>query len=299
MTSHDRLLLDGAMGTELRARGVEVLDHITSIWSAAALVDAPEAVTSVHRDYIEAGADVITINNYAVTRPLLARESMEDRFEKLTTIAAELGRRARDEAGREVRLAGSLPPLATSYRPGEVGDDDDILTQYREMAALLAPEVDLLLCETLSSAREARAAATAACETGKPVWLSWTLQGRHPNQLPSGETIEEAFSAIADLEIAAYLVNCCGANFVTAAIPRLLSLTDRRVGGYANAADTIPADESDPEIAPELIPRTALDVEGYAGAAGRWLAAGASVIGGCCSTRPDHTRRLRRLIDEN
>ena len=88
MTNHDRLLLDGAMGTELRARGVEVLDHITSIWSAAALVDAPEAVTSVHRDYIEAGADVITINNYAVTRPLLARVSMEDRFEELTTIAA-------------------------------------------------------------------------------------------------------------------------------------------------------------------------------------------------------------------
>ena len=299
MADHTPLLLDGAMGTELRARGVEVLDHITSIWSAGALVDAPDAVADVHRDYIEAGADVITINNYAVTRPLLARESMEDRFEELTTIAAQLGRRAREEAGLEVRLAGSLPPLATSYRPGEVGGDDDILAQYREMAELLAPRVDLLLCETLSCAREARAAATAACETGKPVWLSWTLQGRHPNQLPSGETIEEAFSAIADLEIAAFLVNCCGANFVTEAIPRLVSLTDRRVGGYANTADTIPADKDDPEVAPERIPRTVLDVEGYAGAAARWLAAGASVIGGCCSTGPDHTRRLRRLIDES
>ena len=90
MTNHDRLLLDGAMGTELRARGVEVLDHITSIWSAAALVDAPEAVTSVHRDYIEAGARVVTACNYAVTPTLLAREGMAHRVEELSVLAVDL-----------------------------------------------------------------------------------------------------------------------------------------------------------------------------------------------------------------
>ena len=298
MNHHPTLLLDGAMGTELRTRGVEVLDHITSIWSAQALLDAPEAVMGVHVDYIEAGADVITINNYAVTRPLLARESMEERFTELTTIAAELGKQARDKAQCEVQIAGSLPPLETSYRPGEVREDDDILTQYREMAALLEPHVDLLLCETLSCGREAKAAATAACEIGKPVWLSWTLQGQLPNQLPSGESLEEAFEAIAHLDIDAYMVNCCGANWVTQAIPHLTALTDRRVGGYANTADTILAQEGDPEVAPELIPRTILDVDGYAEAAHRWLSLGASILGGCCSTRPAHIRRLRRLLDE-
>ena len=70
-------LLDGAMGTELQRRGVEVPSHITSVWSAQALIDAPEAVLGVHRDYIEAGADVITVNNYSLTPLLLARAGLD------------------------------------------------------------------------------------------------------------------------------------------------------------------------------------------------------------------------------
>ena len=291
------LLLDGGMGTELRAQGVDVPDHITSIWSAQALAEAPRAVEEVHRSYIDAGADVITLNNYAVTRPLLSREGMDHRFGELTTKAIDLARRARDGAQRPVQIAGSLPPLATSYRSEEVGEDDEILSQYREMAEQLAPHVDLLLCETLSSAREARAAATAATETGQTVWLSWTLQGQHPDHLPSGEPLTEAFDAVADLEIDAYLVNCCGANFVTRAIPLLAERTDRPVGGYANTVDALPAEAGDAEVAPEAIPRTILNVEEYAEAAATWIDAGARIVGGCCSTGPLHIQRLRQLID--
>lgn len=286
------------MGSELRVRGVEVPDHITSIWSAQALVDAPEKVEEVHRAYIDAGADVITLNNYAVTKPLLARARMDDRLAELTKKAIEIAHRARDSAAREVRIAGSLPPLATSYRADEVGPDDEILAQYREMTDLLAPHVDLLLCETLSCAREARAAASAATESGQTVWLSWTLQGRHPDHLPSGEHLGEAFDAIADLEIDAFLVNCCGANFVTRAVPILADRTDRPVGGYANTVDATPAEAGDEDVAPESIPRTLLDVEGYAAAAAEWIGAGARIVGGCCSTGPLHIQRLRTLIDE-
>lgn len=291
-------VLDGAMGTELRARGVEVPDHITSIWSAKALLDAPDAVEAAHRAYIEAGADVITLNNYAVTRPLLAREGLEGRFEELTDKAVALGCRARDAANKEVRIAASIPPLATSYRAEQVGEDREILEQYREMTTRLAPHADILLCETLSSAREARAAATAACETGRVVWLSWTLQGQHPDHLPSGEHLGAAFDAIEDLPVSAYLVNCCGANFVTRAMPILAARTDRPVGGYANTADVIPALDDDADVAPEDVPRRLLDVEGYAQAAQSWIAAGARIVGGCCSTGPSHIRRLRALVDE-
>ena len=88
------ILLDGGMGSELRARGVEVPDHVTSIWSAKALIDAPEVVLQIHRDYTEAGADVITVDNYAVTPPLLAREGMEHRVEELTELAVDLAEEA-------------------------------------------------------------------------------------------------------------------------------------------------------------------------------------------------------------
>lgn len=80
-------LLDGGMGRELRMRGVEILD---TIWSANALLTAPDVVRAAHADYIVAGADVITTNTYGVIRTDLAKEGIEDRFAGLTRFAAEL-----------------------------------------------------------------------------------------------------------------------------------------------------------------------------------------------------------------
>ncbi len=285
------------MGTELRARGYEVPDHIRSIWSAKALMDAPDAIVQIHRDYIDAGAEVITANNYMVTPPLLAREGLADRFEELTLRALELANQARDESGRAVRIAGSLPPLRTSYRANEVGDDAAILADYRRIAETLAPTVDILLCETLSSAREARAAVTAATETGAEVWLSWTLQGDRIDRLPSGETVEQAYAAIEGFDVRAFLFNCCGANFVTSALPILRELTGAPIGGYANSANVIEAAASAPIPQPEQLQREVLDIDGYARAVERWIDAGATLVGGCCSTRPAHIARLRALID--
>ena len=98
--AHPVTLLDGGMGSELRFRGVEVPSHITSIWSAKALLAAPDAIVQVHSDYIAAGADVITANNYAVTVPLLKRAGLEHRAGELTELALDLVCRARDAAER-------------------------------------------------------------------------------------------------------------------------------------------------------------------------------------------------------
>ncbi|MFP6639187.1 MAG: homocysteine S-methyltransferase family protein [Myxococcota bacterium] len=291
------ILLDGATGTELRARGATVPDHITSIWSAQVLVDEPEKVVEVHDAYVEAGADVITVNNYAVTRPLLARENMDGRFGELTDCALDLTERSRDKAKRDVRIAGSLPPLETSYRPGLVLDDATLLRDYREMVERLEPRVDILLCETMSCAREARAAVQAACEADLPVWLSWTLQGDRPDRLPSGESLSDAYEAVAEFDLDATLVNCCGANFVTRAVPILASVSPHRIGGYANAVDVVEAGEDAPVPEPEQVGKQALDVAGYSAHVSRWIADGATVVGGCCSTRPEHIRALRELID--
>jgi S-methylmethionine-dependent homocysteine/selenocysteine methylase len=296
-------LLDGGMGTELAARGVEVPSHVTSIWSAKALIDAPDAVVEVHRDYLDAGADVVTANNYAVTPPLLAREGLADRFEELTLRATDLASRAREACGREVRIAGSMPPLETSYRPDLVGDDRTILADYRRMAAALAPRVEILLCETMSSGREARAAVRAATETDREVWVSWTLRGSWPDHLPSGETLPEVYGAVSELGAHAYLVNCCGANFVTRAMGILAGLTERPFGGYANAADVLPLERRDERDGRDELSGEGglvfepLDVEGYAQAVARWIDGGARIVGGCCRTRPAHIARLRRLID--
>ena len=129
------------------------------------------------------------------------------------------------------------------------------------------------------------------------MWLSWTLQGNRPDQLPSGETLAQAWDAISDLPIEAILVNCCGANFVTRAIPLLRQLGDVRVGGYANAADVVEAHDESDNPDPEDVTRIPLDVEGYVKAGEQWMAAGATILGGCCYTRPQHISALRRSID--
>lgn len=290
------ILLDGGMGRELRFRGVDVM---TSIWSAGALIDAPQVVREVHRDFIDAGADIITINSYGIVKSSLAWAGIEDRFEALNLLACKLADEARDESGRSVVVAGSLPPLAGSYRPDRVGKFEEIEPLYREQAEVLAPHVDLLLCETMSSADEARAAAVAATQTGKPVWVSWTLHEDRSGRLRSGETLEDALKALAGLPVSGVLANCCAPESITRAVPWLAHAGLGYVGGYANTFQPIPEDwdlTGDKKSDGSLGLRTDLDPERYAAHAEDWLEAGATVIGGCCGTRPAHIARLKQLI---
>jgi len=294
-------LLDGGMGYELKLRGVAVPSHLDSIWSAQALLDDPETVIAVHVDYIEAGADVLTINNYAVTPQLLERARMAHRVEELTSLAIDLAEEACDVAGRRPTLAGSLPPLETSYRSDLTRGTQESLSSYRTIAAVMADRVDLLLCETLSSSGEAVCAATAAAETGQEYWVSWTLQGNRLGTLPSGESLSHAIESLEGLNPSAFLVNCCGANFVTDAVPALASLTDLPVGGYANAVNVVPgtlikgpdpdAETRQGESATDLGP------EEYSAEVLRWIELGASIVGGCCGTRPAHIKKIREILD--
>ncbi len=294
-------LLDGGIGYELKLRGVEVPSHVDSIWSAKALFNQPDEVIGMHADYISAGADILTINNYTVTPQILAREDMAHRVEELTGLAVDLAEKACETAGRRPRIAGSLPPLETSYRTDLTVDRDEAMESYRRIAAVLAERVDLIMCETMGSAREAVWAATAASETGRDFWVSWTLQGDRLNTLPSGESLEDAFTALGELRPSAYLVNCCGANFVTAAIPRLTGLTAAPVGGYANAERVEPGSGqtgavADAESTQRKAATTVLRPDTYADEVQLWLDAGASIVGGCCGTRPKHIRRIREML---
>jgi S-methylmethionine-dependent homocysteine/selenocysteine methylase len=289
------------MGYELKLRGVKVPDYTKSIWSALALLEDPEAVVGVHVDYINAGADVLTINNYSVTPPILAREGMGGRVEELTGLAIDLVERACDRAGRRPRIAGSFPPLETSYRSDLVKSRDEVLEGYGRIATALEGRVDQIMCETLANSHEAVWACEAAAATGIDYWMSWTLQGTRVNTLPSGESLRDAFAALGDLAPAAHLVNCCGANFVTAALPELRMLAPGPIGGYANAEHVVPDDAAagvDVDVdAAQRQAATYLNPKAYATEVERWLDAGASIVGGCCGTRPKHISRLREMLD--
>jgi len=289
-------LLDGGMGRELRNRGVPILD---TIWSANALLVAKDTVLQVHKDYIAAGADIITTNTYGIIRSELKKEGIEDKFVELNRLAGKLAITASRSSEEAVAVAASLPPLRGSYRPDLVGKFDELVPLYREQAEILEPYCDLFICETMSSGEEARAAATAAAEFGRPVWVSFTLLEDKSGKLRSGETIAEAAAKLKDLPVSGILANCTAPESIDSAMPELAKL-GKVAGGYANTFQDVPKDWVMDGKKPTdglLKLREDLDPEHYAAHAKTWLAAGARVIGGCCGTGPAHIARLKQLIE--
>jgi len=287
------ILLDGGMGQELINRGVSGQGVL---WSAKALFDNPPAVQAVHEDYIRAGADVITTNSYACIRNNFAPLGLLDRLGEMNRLAAMLARQARDKAGKNVLIAGSMGPQNGSYRPDLVGSYDETEALYREQAGFLEPFVDLFICETMSCIREARAAATAALSTGKPVWLSWSIEDSGEARLRSGESVLEAWKDIDGMGVSAVLLNCSPPEAIGKVLPELAALSNVPVGAYANAFTPIPEKwdfHGETSIPPS---RTDVTPQAYAEHAASWLKSGARIIGGCCEVGPLHIECLHKTL---
>ena len=293
----DIVLLDGGMGQELIRRSANKQPRH---WSADYLANEPGLVKGLHREYIEAGARVVTVNTYSATFTRLAMTGEEDRVPALQAAACALARAARDEAGATaegVLIAGCLPPLNGSYRPERVRAFEANLEEYGRLVALQAPHVDFFICETMSSAEEARAAASAAAASGKPVWVAWTLHEEGPATLRSDESIADAYVRLAGIPLGAALVNCTSPEAITAAMPELMD-TGLATGGYANAFQPIPRTFLPGVPVNHLGVRRDIDPDAYAAFAMHWVEQGASIVGGCCEVGPAHIARLReRLLD--
>ncbi|MYA17608.1 MAG: homocysteine S-methyltransferase family protein, partial [Gammaproteobacteria bacterium] len=232
-------LLDGGMGREIQQRRPEAAH---GLWSARVLVDEPDLVVEIHREYIDAGAAVITTNNYSTIPSYLGKEGMQGRYRELTHLAATLARRAVRESGKDVAIAGSLPPLEESYRADLVPSPDVARPIYQGVVEALRNDVDLYVCETMSSATEANTAASAALAHGggKPVYVSWTLAETPGQGLRSGETVRQAVDALAGLAVDGYLFNCTHLEAIEVGLRELKALTTKPIGCYPNRLNKVP-----------------------------------------------------------
>jgi S-methylmethionine-dependent homocysteine/selenocysteine methylase len=285
------ILLDGGTSLELLKRSA---NKAPRHWSAEYLFAEPDLVRQVHLDYIRAGATVVTTNTYSASFTRMSMVMAEDRVPELQRRACDLAREARDRAGAmgaQVAIAGCIPPLNGTYRPDRVRGFATNVEEYRRLAELQAPHVDLFLCETMSTAEEARAAAAAVWEVGKPVWVGWTLDDTQP-LLRSGETIAAARAALAGLPVGAVLANCSPPETITAAMPALVA-TGLPTGGYANGFTGIPKTFLPGRTKDQVRSREDLDPDAYAAFALGWAEAGATIVGGCCEVGPAHIARLR------
>ena len=274
------LLLDAALGTELSRRGAP---SAPPLWSARAVLERPDLVLAVHRENVEAGADVLTAATFR-TQPRLLGAAARDATRRAVALAREAS------AMRPgILVAGSVAPVEDCWRPDLVPADAELARLHALHAEALAGSgVDLLLLETFGTAREWRAAARAAAETGLPVVACATT--RADGALLTGEPLAAAARALLDLPVppAALGVSCVPARRLGESLALLAAAAPGLpLAAYGNTG--LPLDESAGLFAEPVPP------EEYAEKARGWVALGARLVGGCCGTRAARGAALAAL----
>jgi S-methylmethionine-dependent homocysteine/selenocysteine methylase len=286
------------MGKELRRIGAPFRQPE---WSALALMESPDFVVQAHTNFIDAGAEVIITNNYAVVPFHLGEERMAERGAELVALSGRLARQAADAAERHVLVAGSLPPLFGSYEPGQY-DPDRAPDIYEMIVRELSPFVDLWITETLSLVVELDviAAALRAHESALPLWASFALPNHFGDRiaLRSGDTIDDIVDAAARADVDAVLFNCSLPEQIGPSLRELRAALSAsglgvRTGAYANA---FPDEQHGDYRANNTIleRRADLTPTAYADIVDQWVADGATIIGGCCDMYPEHIAELAR-----
>lgn len=283
------LLIDGAMGTELFARGLESGDP-PEMWN----VDHPDRVTAVHADYLDAGSDIVLTNSFGGTGFRLKLHNLQDRCIELNRAAAQAARSAVDahfeKTGRRALVAGSMGPTGELLEPMGTMTPETCAEAFREQATGLAEGgADLLWIETMSHLDEITAAIAGAREASDlPICatLSFDTAGR----TMMGVTGEEAANRLSELGIDAIGANCGNNLADTEAALREMRAANADILLVSKANAGMPewrgADlhySGEPEV--------------MAAHAIRQRDAGVQIVGACCGSSPRHLAMMRQVLD--
>lgn len=287
-------ILDGAMGTELERRGYKTK---LPIWSAQALLDAPELVLQIHKDYIDAGADIITTNTfrtnpYTITKARL-QKSDQGIAQALTKIGCDLAKQAK--GNRKIIIGGSLAPVEDCFSPqlypGEKLAEKD---HYEHIKNLKQGGVDFILAETMLSIKEALIVLKQAEKVKIPIMVSFALNNN--GDILNGDNLIEALKQVAKFNPLAFLINCTTLDIIEKVIDSLLDKTKIPIGVYPNFGPPEP-DSSEGSIRPVKWKFTKYLTPGKsAKIMFRLSKRGVIILGGCCGTQPEHIRALAQLI---
>lgn len=285
-------LLDGGMGQELLARSG---DKPTPLWATRVMIDHPDLVRQVHADYFAAGATIATTNTYAIHHDRLIPQELDHLFHSLHLRALMQAVQARDAHGTGL-IAGSLGPLEASYRPDLTPALDTAAAKYAEIAALLAPHVDVFLIETSSSIAACEGALMGAGRA-RPVWLSVSVNDTDGTLLRSGEPVADLARLARTYAPAAILANCSVPEAMADAMTILRGF-GLPFGAYANGFTHITDNfKTEQPTVDDLFRRHDLTPARYADFAAGWVAQGATVVGGCCEVGPAHIAALKARLE--
>lgn len=291
----DEMVLDGGFGTELERRGCDVCGPL---WSAEALLRAPEKVEAVHAAYLEAGADCITTGSYQISFEGFAEAGLSPgdtvrALEASMAVADAARRRFAQASGRRAFVAASLGPFGAILHNGaeyhgRYGVPAGHLERFHRsrLEHLQDGPIDLVACETVPSLEEARAMLRAlAAFPHLRAWMSFACaDGGHTG---AGDAIATCARVVgASPQVVAIGVNCTAPAFVPALLDALVGATDRPVVVYPNAGRAWDAERR------AWVGSSTLG--DYGAMAAGWRRRGARWIGGCCGTTPADIASLRK-----
>lgn len=281
-------LLDGSIGQELVQR---LGAAPTPLWSTRVMIDRPDLVEAVHREYFAAGAEIATIASYPLLRNRLENNGIPEMFEELHHAARRIAMRARDAHGSG-RIAAAMGPLGASYRPDLAPEVKDGAKEYAEIVALHDDEVDLHIIETASGLRLAESALMGCAGAAKPVWLAVSVSDEDGTILRSGEPLSDVLPLVDRYRPAALLINCATPEAVSQGID-IIAYHGLPFGAYANGFTKITdAFKVVNQTVDALQTRTDLTPTAYADFVDAWIDQGATIVGGCCEVGPAHIKEI-------
>jgi S-methylmethionine-dependent homocysteine/selenocysteine methylase len=292
------LVMDGATGSELQRRGVDV-DKGSSqgkhgVWSAAANIDAPDVVRQIHEDYLTAGAEIVTSNNFYTTPAMLAMIGKQNRWEEYTRRGGELAVQARDAVKPDAYVAGGIAP---PYKC-------DLFREFEGQARVLAGVgVDFMLTEYMGGdsviddpITDCVTAVDACATTSLPVFLG-VCNVTEKGTMRDGRPFTDLVEALTGHKLDGIFLMCSYPHQVSAGLPTLREAYDGPIGAYAHLEyNENPKFGSSPDEPFFTLGQGENTPERYAEVALGWKEMGAQIIGGCCATTPDHIRAVRAAV---
>ncbi|MEA2531543.1 MAG: methionine synthase / methylenetetrahydrofolate reductase, partial [Thermomicrobiales bacterium] len=285
------LLADGAMGTMLYAAGVQLDDCFDEL-----NLMNPQLVASVHRAYLDAGADVIETNTFGSNRYRLDHFGLADRVRDVNLRGVKLAREQREICGRPALVAGSIGPTTRTLAPYGTTARRDVQAAFREqIEALLEGGVDLLIVETISDLaemEEAVAAARSVCDLPVVAFMTFAEDGR----TIAGNDVEQVVRTLSELGVDVLGANCSvGPQRILPVVEAMRELLDA-AGDRRSAVGTMPNAGWPSHVGGRVIYPSS--PEYFADFARQAAAIGVKLIGGCCGTTPEHIRAMRSALDQ-
>ena len=296
LRSGETILLDGATGSELENRGIKM----DNSWCATASLEF-DILKQIHKDYINAGAKIITTNTYASNRMILEVAGVEDKFEEINLTAINAAIQAREECGRDdVLVAGSLShqiPYEDAFRSQEEKDKyikkltpEYFQKSFDELASFLADNgCDFILLELMYRPDRIDIIFDSASKVGLPVWAGFS--SRNKDGLIALTTdyeysFKKMISNVKHHKLDAVGIMHCDISVIEESIKELKEVYDLPIMAY-------------PEVAvfnfPHYDMSNVIQPNDYLVEAKKWKDAGAQIIGGCCGTTVEHIKLLNKL----